>query len=84
MKVEIVVKLKSDVLDPAGDAVRAALEKLGFEGVLDVRISKLIELELAEESGRSLSPEVARKLDKMCHDLLANPVIEDYEVRSLG
>ena len=76
MKATVVVRLKPEVLDPQGDAVRRALGTLGFEGVRDVRVGKLVEIEL--EEGASASPEA---LAKMADAILANPVIEDYEIR---
>ena len=71
--------LKPEVLDPQGDAVRRALEKLGFQGVKGVRIGKIIEIEFDDAQGRA--PGLAEKLHKMADDLLANAVIEDLEVK---
>ncbi len=77
MKVHVHVTLKREVLDPQGEAVRRALRSLGFEDVRDVRVGKLIELELDE-----VNPERARqRAERMAQRLLANPVIEDFEVR---
>ena len=78
MKVTVLVRLKPDVLDPQGDAVRRALGKLGFEGVKDVRVGKIIEIEMDE--GRASASDVRERLQKMADEMLANPVIEDYEV----
>ncbi len=78
MKARVIVRLKPEVLDPQGDAVRRALDKLGFEGVKDVRVGKLIEIEIDE--AHALSPELQRHLEQMADQMLANPVIEDYEV----
>ena len=76
MKARVHVTLKRGVLDPQGEAVRHALGTLGFGGVEDVRMGKVIELELAETD-----PEAARcRIGEMCEKLLANTVIEDYEV----
>lgn len=76
MKAKIEVTLKREVLDPQGDAVRRALLALGFEGVRDVRVGKLVEVDL-DASDR----ERARvELSAMCEKLLANPVIEDARV----
>jgi phosphoribosylformylglycinamidine synthase len=77
-KATIVVRLKPEVLDPQGDAVKRALVKLGFSGVKDVRVGKIIELELDDAS--ALSADVKARLGKMADEMLANPVIEDYEV----
>lgn len=78
MKATVLVRLKEEVLDPQGDAVKRALVKLGFSGVKNVRIGKLIEIELDDESAR---PELSKRLAKMADEMLANPVIEDYEVK---
>jgi phosphoribosylformylglycinamidine synthase len=78
-KATVVVRLKPEVLDPQGDAVKRALGKLGFEGLKGVRVGKIIEIELDEASGKTA--ELEERLRKMADELLANPVIEDYEVR---
>jgi phosphoribosylformylglycinamidine synthase len=79
MKVRVLVRLKTEVLDPQGDAVRRALGKLGFEGVKDVRIGKVVEIEIDEEHAKS--PDLKARLAKMADEMLANPVIEDYELQ---
>jgi phosphoribosylformylglycinamidine synthase PurS subunit len=72
---KIHVTLKQGVLDPQGKAIHHALESLGFAGVEDVRMGKLIEMELA--GGRT--PEALHtEVQEMCERLLANTVIEDY------
>ena len=78
MKARIYVTLKREVLDPQGDAVKHALGALGFEGVKDVRIGKLVEIELdgADDEARRA------QLKSMCEKLLANPVIEDFRLES--
>ena len=73
------VRLKPEVLDPQGDAVRRALSKLGFEGVKGVRVGKIIEIELDDAS--TGGAELEKKLIKMSDEMLANPVIEDFEVK---
>lgn len=76
MKARVVVTLKRSVLDPQGQAVGRALSALGFGGVSDVRLGKLIELDLADED-----PARAReRVEQMCQKLLANLVIEDYRI----
>ncbi len=77
MKATVFVRLKPEVLDPQGDAVRRALGTLGFEGVRGVRIGKLVEIEL---DGAPAAGEVKARLAKMADELLANPVIEDFEI----
>lgn len=81
MKATVFVRLKPEVLDPQGDAVRRALGTLGFEGVRDVRIGKLIEIEI-EDAGDAKA--IEERLRKMGDELFANPVIEDYEIRAVG
>lgn len=73
MKAKVYVTLKREVLDPQGDAVRRALGTLGFDGVRDVRIGKLVELDLTGADRAKAEAE----LPAMCEKLLANPVIED-------
>jgi len=80
MKATVVVRLKPEVLDPQGDAVRRALDKLGFEGVKEVRVGKVIEIEFDDAHARA--PGLAGRLEKMADEMLANPVIEDYEVKA--
>ena len=73
MKVRIFVTLKDGVLDPQGRAIHHALESLDFSGLNDVRAGKLIELDV--------DPSVTREeIEKMCDKLLANTVIENYEI----
>ena len=79
MKARIYVTLKREVLDPQGDAVRRALLAQGLSGVKDVRIGKLVEVELDGEGGAS-----REALAAMCEKLLANTVVEDYAVELLG
>lgn len=76
MKARVHVMLKTGVLDPQGEAVRHALGTLGFGGVEAVRQGKVIELDLAETD--RAAAEIAIKA--MCERLLANTVIERYEV----
>lgn len=74
MKARIKITLKNGVLDPQGKAIASALGSLGFHGVNEVRQGKYIEVELAE------TDEAAAKaaVERMCKDLLANTVIENY------
>ena len=80
MKATVLVRLKTEVLDPQGDAGRRALDKLGFEGVKGVRIGKLIEIDIDEAHAKA--PDLKDRLSKMADEMLANPVIEDYEVKT--
>lgn len=73
MKTRIFVTLKHGVLDPQGRAIHHALEGLGFAGVNDVRAGRLIELDHEEGISR-------QQLEEMCQRLLANTVIENFEI----
>jgi phosphoribosylformylglycinamidine synthase PurS subunit len=84
MKATVLVRLKTEVLDPQGDAVRRALGKLGFEGVKGVRVGKLIEIEIDEKVHTEAKAELEKRLAKMADEMLANPVIEDYEIVTLA
>jgi phosphoribosylformylglycinamidine synthase len=77
MKATVYVRLKGEVLDPQGRAVQKALDTLGVSGVKDVRVGKLIEIQL---DSALQGAELDAQLRKMCEELLANPVIEDYEI----
>ena len=66
----MLIRPKQGILDPQGKAVERALPALGFEGVHEVRVGRLVELETDDPA----------KLDALCEKLLANPLIEDYEV----
>ena len=74
MKARIQITLKTGVLDPQGKAIEHALSALGFSGVGDVRQGKYIEVELTETDREAASEAVTR----MCEQLLANTVIENY------
>lgn len=71
---QIYVTLRPSVLDPAGTAVESGLGQLGYAGVSGVRIGKYIEMNL--EANDDADAKV--KVDKMCDQLLTNPVIENY------
>ncbi|MCS7006478.1 MAG: phosphoribosylformylglycinamidine synthase subunit PurS [Gaiellaceae bacterium] len=73
MKVRVLVRPKQGILDPQGEAVEASLRKLGFD-VSGVRIGRVIDLELAEDA------EAEERVERMCRELLANPLIESYEI----
>ena len=73
MKLRIVVTLKNGVLDPQGKAIEHALGSLGFSGVGEVRVGKLIELDVADGTSDA-------DIDAMCTKLLANTVIENFRV----
>jgi phosphoribosylformylglycinamidine synthase len=76
VKALIHVTLKKDVLDPQGKAIRNACVSLGYDAVENVRQGKLFEVELqADDETR-----VRKLLEELCEKLIANPVIEDYEI----
>lgn len=80
MKARVHITLKPGVLDPQGKAVHNALTSLGFEGVEDVRQGKYLELDLNEtDAGKARTA-----LEDMCNRLLANTVIEDYQIELEG
>jgi phosphoribosylformylglycinamidine synthase len=72
-KATVTVMLKKGVLDPQGKAIGHALESLGFNGVGEVRQGKIITIDIPDDT-------TEESLRDMCEKLLANPVIEDYEV----
>jgi phosphoribosylformylglycinamidine synthase len=73
VQVQVTVTLKTGVLDPQGKAVHHALENLGFGGINDVRIGKIIMLDVAPETSRE-------SIAMMCEQMLANGVIENYAI----
>jgi len=74
MKARITITLKHGVLDPQGKAIQSALGALGFVGVGDVRQGKYIEVDLGETD----EAQARATVERMCKDLLANTVIENY------
>jgi phosphoribosylformylglycinamidine synthase len=76
MKATVQITLKPGLLDAQGKTIKSALESLGFSGIRDVRVGKLIELELNHRSPDSATRDVVR----MCQQLLANPVVETYHI----
>ena len=75
MKAVVMVRPKDGILDPQGDAVRQSLRKLGFD-VSGTRVGRLIDLDLDAED----RAEAEAQLERMCSELLANPLIESYEI----
>ena len=74
MKAKVLIRPKQGILDPQGKAIERALPALGFDDVSQVRVGRLVELE-AEDPNR---------LAELCEKLLANPLIEDYEIELDG
>jgi len=70
VRARVLVRPKAGILDPQGQAVERALPALGFEGVANVHVGRLIELDVEDPS----------RLGEMCERLLANPLVEDYEI----
>jgi phosphoribosylformylglycinamidine synthase subunit PurS len=70
LRVRVLIRPKEGILDPSGQAVEGALPALGFEGVRNVHVGRLIELDVDDPA----------RVPDMCERLLANPLIEDYEV----
>jgi phosphoribosylformylglycinamidine synthase len=74
VRARVLIRPKAGILDPQGVAVERALPALGFAGVANVHVSRLVELDVEDES----------QLDDMCRKLLANPLIEDYEIQAVS
>ena len=74
MKARVLIRPKAGILDPQGVAVERALPALGFEGVSNVHVGRLVELEIADEA----------QLQSLSEKLLANTLIEDFEIEVLG
>jgi phosphoribosylformylglycinamidine synthase PurS subunit len=70
MRARVLIRPKAGILDPQGIAVERALPALGFRGVSNVHVGRLVELDVDDPS----------ELDSMCRRLLANPLVEDYEI----
>ena len=79
MKARITVMLKDGVLDPQGEAIKQALTSLEYNKVKTVRQGKVIDLELSESSEEA----AIDSIQEMCEKLLANTVIENYEIKLL-
>ena len=73
MRARVLVRPKEGILDPQGEAVERALPALGFQGVSDVRIGRMVELEIDDPA----------QLEEISGKLLANPLVEDFEVQLL-
>jgi phosphoribosylformylglycinamidine synthase PurS subunit len=73
LRARVLIRTKDGILDPQGVAVERALPALGFDGVSNVHIGRLVELDVEDAS----------QLESMCERLLANPLVEDYEVQLL-
>ena len=76
MKAKIYITLKPGLLDAQGKTIKSALEHLNFKGVKDVRVGKYLEIELNGKTSASIKKDV----DRMCQQLLANPIVETYRI----
>ncbi len=72
-RARVLIRPKAGILDPQGEAVQRALPALGFAGVANVHVGRLVELDVDDPT----------QLQPMCEKLLANPLVEDYEVQLL-
>jgi phosphoribosylformylglycinamidine synthase, purS protein len=79
MRATVVVRPKSGILDPQGAAVETALEHLGF-AVSSARVGKVVDLEVSSDD----AAEARAQVEKMCEQLLANPLMESYEIELHG
>jgi phosphoribosylformylglycinamidine synthase PurS subunit len=79
MKATVLVRPRPGILDPQGQAVESSLRHLGF-AVAEARVGKLVELEVDADD----EAEARRQLERMCEQLLANPLIESYEIEFRG
>jgi phosphoribosylformylglycinamidine synthase subunit PurS len=70
VRARVLIRPKEGILDPQGQTVERALPALGFTGVSHVHVGRMVELDVDDPS----------QLDRMCNELLANPLIEDYEI----
>lgn len=73
ISVRVMIRPKEGILDAQGKAVETALPALGFEGIEHVRVGRIVELNAEDD----------RRLEELCEKLLANPLIEDYEIEIL-
>jgi phosphoribosylformylglycinamidine synthase len=77
MRVRVLIRPKEGILDPQGQAVERALPALGYEGVSNVHVGRMVELDVPDG-------DVPARVAEMCEKLLSNPLIESYEVEALG
>jgi phosphoribosylformylglycinamidine synthase PurS subunit len=80
VKARVLIRLKPSILDAQGASVQRALDGLGFQEVRDVRVGKVLDLDLDGES----RDEARRRVEEMCARLLVNPVIEEFTVEVVG
>jgi phosphoribosylformylglycinamidine synthase PurS subunit len=74
VRARVLIRPKAGILDPQGEAVQRALPALGFHGVEHVHVGRMVELDVPD----------AGLLEPMCEKLLANPLVEDYEIETVA
>lgn len=77
MRIKILIRLKSQILEPQGKVIEQSLKSLGFEEFSNIRQGKLIEIDLPDSLNEK---ERSEKIDSACKRLLVNEIIEEYEV----
>ena len=77
LNAEIYITLKKTVLDPQGETIKHALESMGYQGIKEVRIGKIVTLKLNHQCTKKSK----QQIEEMCRKLLANPIIEDYSFK---
>lgn len=83
MKARVHVSFKPTVLDPQGQTIQSALRSLGHKSVAQVRQGKFFDVEIEPLKTGSSREDAARELEQIARDVLANPVMEDYQVEFL-
>jgi phosphoribosylformylglycinamidine synthase subunit PurS len=78
LRVRVLIRPKEGILDPQGQAVERALPALGYQDVSNVHVGRLVELDVGDGA------DVEARVGEMCERLLANPLIESYEVQALA
>jgi phosphoribosylformylglycinamidine synthase len=78
LRVRVLIRPKEGILDPQGQAVERALPALGYDDVSNVHVGRLVELDVDGDG------DVEAQVREMCERLLANPLIESYEVQAIG
>ena len=78
-KARVLITLRPEILDVQGQTVQASLSALGFNDVKSVRVGKVVEI----ESDEPLTPDRMKRIEEMSRELLANPIMEDFEVQKV-
>lgn len=80
MRVTITINRRPEIADPEGTTVKRALEELGFHGINEIRMDRVIHMDVDSQD----SEIVKKAVGSMCEQVLANPVLEDYEIEVHG